>query len=239
VTSWKKSSSLVTYRLSLTTYRSSLVTAFMRLPKLYPITDVRLSGLRHAEQVARLGAGGATLVQLREKHLSPREFYPEALEALRVARRLGVRLIINDRADIALALKADGVHLGQDDLPPEAARKLLGPRAIIGFSTHSLEQAIGAASLPVDYIAIGPVYSTSSKEKPDPVVGLSGVLSVRHETGSIPLVGIGGITHENASSVLSAGADAVACINCLLERPQEIEDRTRKLLSVLEARKPQ
>jgi len=143
----------------------------MRLPKLYPITDARLTGLSHAEQVARLGAGGATLVQLREKHLSPVEFYREALEALRVARSLGVRLIINDRADIALALHADGVHLGQDDLPPEAARKLLGPTAIIGFSTHNLEQAIAAASLPIDYIAIGPIYSTSSKEKPDPVVG--------------------------------------------------------------------
>src|SRR5215210_4723475 len=125
-------------------------------PKLYPITDVRLSGLSHAEQVARLGVGGATLVQLREKHLSPREFYDEAEESLGVARKLGMRLIINDRADIALALRADGVHLGQDDLQPEAARRLLGEEAIIGFSTHSLEQAREAARLPVDYIAIGP-----------------------------------------------------------------------------------
>ena len=92
------------------------------LPKLYPITDRRLSGLSHAEQVARLSDGGATVVQLREKHLGPREFYREAEEALRVARERGVRLIINDRADIALALGADGVHLGQDDMPPRAAR---------------------------------------------------------------------------------------------------------------------
>jgi thiamine-phosphate pyrophosphorylase len=211
----------------------------MRLPKLYPITDVRLCGLRHAEQVERLGAGGATLVQLREKQLSAGEFYREALEALRVARRLGVRLIINDRADIALALKADGVHLGQDDLPPQAARKLLGPSAIIGFSTHNLEQAREAASLPVDYIAVGPIYSTSSKEKPDPIVGLEGLRLVRQGTGSIPLVGIGGITRENAATVLSAGADTVACISALLERPTEIEDRTRKLISVLEPQKAQ
>jgi thiamine-phosphate pyrophosphorylase len=211
----------------------------MRLPKLYPITDVRLTGLRHAEQVARLGAGGAKLVQLREKYLSPSEFYGEALEALHVSRRLGLRLIINDRADIALALHADGVHLGQDDLPPEAARKLLGPTAIIGFSTHNTEQAIAAASLPVDYIAIGPIYATSSKEKPDPVVGLDGLRLVRQATGSVPLVAIGGITRENAPAVLAAGADSVACIGTLLKRPAEIEKRTRELLSILEAEKPQ
>lgn len=210
----------------------------MRLPKVYPITDARLTGLSHAEQVARLGAGGATLVQLREKHLSPVEFYRAALEALRVARQLGVRLIINDRADIALALHADGVHLGQDDLPPEAARRLLGPTAIIGFSTHNLEQAVAAASLPIDYIAIGPIYSTSSKEKPDPLVGLEGLRLVRQATGTIPLVAIGGITRENAPSVLAAGADSLACISTLLAEPSQIKERTRELLSVLEAQKP-
>src|ERR1700750_1762555 len=115
------------------------------LPKLYPITDRRLSGLSHAEQAARLIEGGAALIQLREKHLSPREFYVEAEAALKIARARGVKLIINDRADIALALGADGVHLGQDDMPPEAARALLGEGAVIGFSTHSAEQAIAAA----------------------------------------------------------------------------------------------
>ncbi|MFL6282273.1 MAG: thiamine phosphate synthase, partial [Pyrinomonadaceae bacterium] len=132
------------------------------LPKLYPITDRRLSGLSHAEQVARLIDGGATFIQLREKHLSPREFYVEAEEALRVARARGVKLIINDRADIALALGADGVHLGQDDMPPEAARSLLGGGAVVGFSTHGVEQAIAAARLPVDYIAVGPIFKTAS-----------------------------------------------------------------------------
>jgi thiamine-phosphate pyrophosphorylase len=209
------------------------------LPKLYPITDVRLSGLSHAEQVARLGAGGAALVQLREKHLSPREFYAQAEEALRVARRLGVRLIINDRVDIALALKADGVHLGQDDLAPEAARRLLGDRAIIGFSTHNLEQAREAARLPVDYLAIGPVYATSSKEHPDPVVGLEELRHIRQQVGPIPLVAIGGITRENACAALSAGADTVAVISVLLSRPAEIEERTRALISSLQGQKPQ
>src|SRR2546423_15657094 len=142
------------------------------LPKLYPITDRRLSGLSHAEQVARLCEGGARVVQLREKHLPPREFYREAEEALRVARARGAKLIINDRADIALALGADGVHLGQDDMPPEAARALLGEDAIIGFSTHNVAQAARAARLPVDYVAIGPVFATSSKESPGPAGGL-------------------------------------------------------------------
>jgi thiamine-phosphate pyrophosphorylase len=205
------------------------------LPKLYPITDGRLSGLSHAEQVARLIEGGATFVQLREKHLSPREFYQEAEEALRVARARGVKLIINDRADIAHALGADGVHLGQDDMPPRAARALLGERAVIGFSTHSVEQAIAAARLPVDYIAVGPVFETTSKEHPDPVVGLEGLRRVREAVGSVTLVAIGGVTRENGPSVLGAGADSVAVISALLspEDPSEITRLTRNFLARL------
>jgi thiamine-phosphate pyrophosphorylase len=206
------------------------------LPKLYPITDRRLSGLSHAEQVARLVEGGAAFVQLREKHLSPREFYRESGEALRVARRRGAKLIINDRADIALALGADGVHLGQDDMPPEAARALLGEGAVVGFSTHSVEQAIAAARLPVDYVAVGPIFETSSKEKPDPVVRLEGLRLVREAVGgSVKLVAIGGVTRENAPSVLAAGADSVAVISALLrpEDPEEITSLTRDFLARL------
>ncbi|MBC7909387.1 MAG: thiamine phosphate synthase, partial [Pyrinomonadaceae bacterium] len=176
----------------------------LNLPKIYPITNVRLCGLAHAEQVARLIAGGAELVQLREKHKSPREFYADAVEALRVARELGARLIINDRVDLALALRADGVHLGQDDLPPEAARRLLGEAAIIGYSTHNIAQAVEAAKMPIDYLAIGPIYATTSKENPDPVVGLEGLRRVREAVGHLPLVAIGGINHENAREVIAA-----------------------------------
>lgn len=203
------------------------------LPKLYPITDARLSGLSHAEQISRLSAGGATLIQLREKHLSPREFHPAAEEAIGVARSLKVRLIINDRVDIALAIGADGVHLGQDDLPPEAARELLGERAIIGFSTHTLEQAIEAARRPVDYIAIGPIFKTSSKENPDAVVGIDGLRLVRQATGRMPLVAIGGISLETAGEVFAAGADSIAAISLLLCEPGKIERRVRELLSGL------
>lgn len=180
--------------------------------RLYPITDRRLSGLSHAEQVSRLSEAGATLIQLREKFLSPLDFYREAEAALRVARELGTKIIINDRVDIALALKADGVHLGQDDLPPAAARRLLGPDAIIGFSTHDPNQARLAADLSVDYLAIGPVFATDTKEASDPEVGLAGVRRARAAIGSIPLVAIGGITFANSSEVLKAGADAVSII---------------------------
>jgi thiamine-phosphate pyrophosphorylase len=204
----------------------------INLTKIYPITDARLSGLTHAEQVRRLSAGGATLVQLREKHLAPREFYREAEEALRVARELGVRLIVNDRVDIALALSADGVHLGQDDLPPTAARELLGNSAIIGFSTHNVEQAKAAARLPVDYLAIGPIFPTSSKDNPDPAVGLEGLRRVRQIIGPVPLVAIGGIRLEIIEDVLKAGADSVACLSLLLSEPARIESRTPEALAL-------
>ncbi|HEX8176707.1 MAG TPA: thiamine phosphate synthase [Pyrinomonadaceae bacterium] len=206
------------------------------LPRLYPVTDARLTGLSHAEQVLRLSAGGARMIQLREKHLEARAFFREAEAALRVARERGLRLIINDRVDIALALGADGVHLGQDDLPPEAARRILGERAVIGFSTHNVEQARLAASLPIDYLAIGPIFSTSSKDNPDPTVGLDGLGRVRRAVPSLPLVAIGGITPENGQETLAAGAESLAVIGALLSDPAQIEARTRDWLATF---KPQ
>src|SRR5688500_17076088 len=158
---------------------SSLFLNALANTRLYPLTDRGLSGLSHAEQVSHLSAAGATLIQLREKVLSSLQFYEEAAEALRVARESGVKIIINDRVDIALALQADGVHLGQDDLPPEAARELLGPDAIIGVSTHTLEQASISTKLPVDYIAIGPIFSTSTKQSSNLAVGVDGLGQIR------------------------------------------------------------
>jgi len=181
--------------------------------QLYPLTDRYVSQLSHAEQVARLGKEGAHLIQLREKLLSPFEFYKEAEAALLVARDLGIKIIINDRVDIALALKADGVHLGHDDLAPEAARRLLGAKAIIGVSTHSIEQARLAADMPIDYIAIGPIFATSTKQASEPAIGLTELLRVRQVVGDIPLVAIGGITSKNSQDVINAGADAVAVIS--------------------------
>lgn len=201
------------------------------LPKIYPITDTRISGLSHAAQVERLIAGGATLIQLREKHESPREFYEAAKEALQIARPHHVKLIINDRVDIALALGADGVHLGQDDLPPEHARKILGPGAIIGFSTHTLAQAVKAIKLPVDYIAIGPIFTTRTKKNPDAVVGLEGLEAVRDAIGEFPLVAIGGITSEKLPRVLAAGADSAAIVSGLLSEPGRISAKMADLLA--------
>lgn len=201
-----------------------------RLPRVYPLTDVQMSGLSHAEQVRLLSEGGASLVQLREKHMPALEFFEQAKAAMAVGVKNGVKLIINDRVDLALAVGAHGVHLGQDDMPPEAARRLLGADAIIGCSTHTVEQALAALNLPVDYIAIGPVFQTSTKTDTSPVLGLDGLRAVRQATGKFPLVAIGGITQANASDAIEAGADSVAVISALLSDPNRISDATRALL---------
>ena len=190
-----------------------------RLPAVYPITDTRISGLSHAEQIALFAEGGATVVQLRDKRAAALKFYEDAKAALAIAAERGLQLIINDRVDIALAVGAAGVHLGQDDLPPDAARRLLGTQAVIGYSTHSLAQALEAVTLPIDYLAIGPIFTTGTKESPDPVVGLDGLRAVRAAIGNLPLVAIGGITPVNTPEVLQAGADSAAMISALWPVP--------------------
>jgi thiamine-phosphate pyrophosphorylase len=198
-----------------------------RLPRVYPLTDVQLSGLSHAEQVQRLSDGGASLIQLREKSSPALQFYEHASAAMAIAAERGVRLIINDRVDVALAVGTHGVHLGQDDMPPEAARRLLGPEAIIGYSTHSVAQAVEALDLPIDYIAIGPIFKTATKSDTSPVLGLEGLRAVREAIGTVPLVAIGGITAANAPEVIEAGADSVAVISALLSDPDRITTATR------------
>jgi thiamine-phosphate pyrophosphorylase len=200
------------------------------LPKIYPITDVRLTKISHAEQVEKLIEGGAKIVQLREKYAAPKDFYESAKKALKIARRQNVKIIINDRVDIALVLKADGVHLGQDDLPPKNAREILGEKAIIGFSTHNITQAISAVKLPIDYLAIGPVFATKTKENPDEIVGIEGIEKVCEAVGDFPLVAIGGITLENFQDVLDAGANSVAIISDLLSDAEKIAEKMRILI---------
>lgn len=180
----------------------------------------------------RLIEGGATLIQLRDKTAAPRDFYREAEAALKIARDYHVTLIINDRVDVALALQADGVHLGQTDLPPNAARKLLGPRAIIGFSTHNIEQVRLVIKQPVDYIAFGPIFETSTKERSDQAIGLEALRTARH-LATLPLVAIGGITRANAASVIAAGADSVATISSLLADRTAIRENFREMLATL------
>lgn len=198
---------------------------------LYAITDAPLSGMSHVTQVEALCAGGARLIQLRDKQLPAYEFCEQARQALTIARRYHAKLIINDRIDVALAIEADGVHLGQDDVPVGAARNLLPPTAIIGFSTHNLIQAEAASKLPIDYLAVGPVFPTKTKTDPDPVLGLEALTQIRHRIGTLPLVAIGGITLENAAAVLDAGADSVAMVSALISDPLSIEDRTRRFIS--------
>jgi len=187
-------------------------------PFLYPIVDVAALGERAVGgAVAALVAGGARVVQFRAKDLSDRRFLDLAAEALAAARAGGAALVVNDRPDVALILGADGVHLGQDDLDPHAVRTLLPPGTLLGVSTHTLEQLERAAGAPVDYLAIGPVFATRSKAAPDPVVGLEMVRKARALAAGT-LVAIGGITEENARSVVEAGADGVAVISALLSQ---------------------
>lgn len=203
------------------------------LPKIYPITDISITKLSHLEQVKQLIEGGAAFIQLRDKYLSPRDFYESAKSVMDFTRGMEVKIIVNDRVDIALAVKADGVHLGQDDLPPQYARQILGEKAIIGFSTHNILQAIEAAKLPLDYIAIGPIFSTSTKENPDPVVGLEGLKTVRESIEAFPLVAIGGINSANAKDVLDNGADSLAIISGILREPTKIGQLFRQFVEQL------
>jgi thiamine-phosphate pyrophosphorylase len=188
----------------------------VNLPRLYAIADAgyfpETKNLVHFAQ--ELAAAGVTLLQYRNKKDSPRRILDDAL-ALRKALPDHVRLIMNDRADLALAADFGGVHVGQDDLSPESVRRLIGPVRWLGVSTHNPEQLAAADKSLADYLAIGPVFPTTSKAQPDPTVGLEGVRRARVLT-SKPLVAIGGITRQNCLSVLDAGADSVAVISDLI-----------------------
>jgi thiamine-phosphate pyrophosphorylase len=205
----------------------------MKIPLLYPILDADTLGVALGDpgellqavcaQALALAEGGCTLMQYRPKSLNARE----ALAQARELRRLlpGVTLIMNDRADLCLASGFDGVHVGQEDLSPEGARLVVGAERFVGLSTHNTGQINSALAKPVDYVAIGPVFTTSSKQNPDPVVGVAGVSEARRlrdESGkTLPLVAIGGITRANAEAVLKAGADAVAVISDISGSPKE------------------
>jgi thiamine-phosphate pyrophosphorylase len=208
----------------------------IQLPRIYPITDTRISSLTHTQQVKRLIDGGATLIQLRDKNSSARAFYDDALHALHIARSAGATMIINDRVDVALALGADGVHLGQTDMAVPIARQLLGPNTIIGYSTHDLEQVRVALDLPIDYLAFGPVFETRSKQKPDPTVGLENLRLIKSLGGSMSIVAIGGIGRSTVASVMEAGADSAAIISEILSAPEKIAENIRDLLLLVDSK---
>ena len=185
----------------------------LSLPPLYHITGLLPSGGSHTELVSLLAAGGATWIQVRDKRPPDAELLAAVSEAAALARARNVTLLVNDWLDVALAAGAAGVHLGQDDLSVEEARRRF-PGGIIGLSTHNLRQADAAGRLPVDYIAIGPIFRTATKTENAPL-GLEVLRQVRRSV-SRPLVAIGGITPENALLAWEAGADSVAVISDII-----------------------
>lgn len=231
----------------------------MILPRLYPIVDLECFGraadpvmaaTRFTEELLR---GGATLIQLRDKSGDWPRFLSCARELRRITRGRA-RLIINDRADLAIAADADGVHLGQDDLSPEGVRRVFDSvvtyplaaslerreppserirhphqRLVIGYSTHNLGQVKLADRMTIDYLAVGPVFATSSKTNPDPVVGVAGIRAARGAT-SKPVVAIGGITRQNCLEVIEAGAHSVAVISDLLDSPAKAVEEFMRIL---------
>ena len=210
------------------------------LPRLYAILDPSCfpdseDFFRAAEELV---AAGVSLIQYRDKSGDAQVMLEQARE-LRRQSRTGVsaphgqgsfpRLIMNDRSDLSLAAEFDGVHVGQDDLSPEAARKIIGLERWLGVSTHNAQQVIDADGTSADYIAIGPVFATGGKADPDPVVGLAGVRQARALTRK-PLVAIGGITRENCRSVIEAGADSVAVISDLIRDPRKSAEEFLRIL---------
>ncbi|HLX85183.1 MAG TPA: thiamine phosphate synthase [Terriglobales bacterium] len=200
------------------------------LPRLYPILDPSCfrSNENLVEVAQELVRARCTLLQYRNKYASPRKMLDDA-RALRISLGAGVKLIMNDRADLCVAGGLDGLHVGQEDLSPEAARGIIGVDRWLGVSTHTPEQLAEADRTSADYLAIGPIFGTTSKSNPDPVVGLERLRRARKLTGK-PLVAIGGITRENARSVIDAGADSVAVISDLLRDPGKSAEEFFRIL---------
>lgn len=207
------------------------------LPRLYAILDSSCFPYPGAllDAAEELALAGVQLIQYRNKSGDAKQILDEALELRsRLSRARAPAphhpiLIMNDRADLALAAGFDGVHVGQGDLSPEAVRKIVGADRWLGVSTHNPNQVIEAEQSPADYVAIGPVFATGSKVNPDPVVGLDGVRKARSLTRK-PLVAIGGITRQNCRSVIDAGADSVAVISDLVRDPAKSAEEFLRIL---------
>jgi thiamine-phosphate pyrophosphorylase len=214
--------------------------AMIELPRLYAIVDAAFFPTSQAISAfaEELAAGGCSLLQYRNKSGDARVMLEQARELRRQSGARPpaplvpvprLRLMMNDRADLCLVADFDGVHVGQDDLSPESVRGIIGPDRWLGVSTHNAEQLCEADRTSADYLAIGPVFSTSSKERADPVVGLEGVRRARVLTRK-PLVAIGGITRANAASVIEAGADSVAVISDLIWDPRKSAEEFFRVL---------
>ncbi len=204
----------------------------MKIQGLYLVTDRDLSLGRPLEEVVRQCVqGGVSMVQLREKDLPTRDFINEALRIKAVLAPTGVPLIINDRVDVAVAVEADGVHVGQEDMPYEMARKLLGPEAIIGLSVENEEQVYEAEKIDADYLGVSPIFETPTKTDTRGSWGLSGMSWVR-EHSRHNLVAIGGLNETNIAGVVQAGADSIAVVSALCSAPDP-EATARKLSAMI------
>jgi thiamine-phosphate pyrophosphorylase len=201
------------------------------LPKLYVILDSTLLNIPAMDCAQELAEGGVRLLQYRDKTASARELLQVSRGLATGLSPLGVSFIVNDRPDVAMLAGADGVHVGQDDLATEQARAVVGDTKWVGVSTHNIEQFREAAATSADYIAVGPIFATSSKANPDPVVGLELIRRARALTEK-PIVAIGGITLQTAASVIEAGADCVAVISDIL-RAQNRSNRVHEYLDVV------
>ncbi len=212
----------------------------MKLPAFYPVLDTGLLAARRLSPPAAAEAileAGARILQFRHKDFFSRAVYEDAERVAQLCRGAGALFVMNDRADLAVLLGA-ALHLGQDDLEPADARRILPAPGIIGYSTHNRRQLSAGGSQPVDYLAIGPIFATGSKQNPDPVVGVEQLRVLRGVTGK-PLVAIGGITRQNARAVLDAGADSVAVIGDLYPDPlakSGLRARTEEWLSICSSR---
>jgi thiamine-phosphate pyrophosphorylase len=206
------------------------------LPRLYVIVDAQQSPLPEMEMAERLLRAGVRLFQYRDKNAPAREMMQTARELAGRLRPEGAALIVNDRPDVAYLAGASGVHVGQEDLGVDEARSVAGPGKWVGVSTHNADQFRAAAQTSADYIALGPIFATVSKERTDPVVGKELLKQVRPLT-SKPIVAIGGITLDRAREVIEAGADSVAVISGILQA-RDPGERARQYLDVLETARP-
>jgi thiamine-phosphate pyrophosphorylase len=206
------------------------------LPRLYVILDAGMLTVPAGELTRKLTDAGVKLLQYRAKDAAARELWTESRAIGEVARRANCTFIVNDRPDVAYLAGADGVHVGQDDLDVEQARKVIGPDRWVGVSTHNLEQFAKAVASSADYIAVGPIFQTTSKVNPDPVVGTHLLRRVRALTEK-PIVAIGGITLDRAAEVLEAGADSVAVISDIV-KSKDPAAMAREFIRRLDSAKP-
>ena len=190
------------------------MSTIFKYPPLYLITDTRISGLSHIQIVRRAIDAGIRTIQMREKHLSKKDMYKAAISIRDITLKRNALFIVNDYVDLALAVNADGVHLGQDDMSVKEARKIMGKRKLIGISTHSLDQANKAQDGGADYIGFGPIFHTATKDAGTPK-GENALRQIREHI-DIPIVAIGGISWENVNNILNAGADAAAIASGIL-----------------------